>query len=195
MIRRTLTGLYDSYADAARTVAALQDAGIPYDDISIVARHADAHASAAGSDAAAGAAMGGIAGGAAGLLAGLGMLAIPGIGPVVAAGWLVATAAGAVVGAGTGAATGGLIGALTGAGVSAEHAHVYAESLRRGGAIVTVRADETQAGTALTILRAGAIDPVQRGARYRDAGWVGFDAMGEPYPTVPGELVEPDRRP
>jgi hypothetical protein len=64
-------------------------------------------------------------GGAVGLLAGLGLLAIPGIGPVVAAGWLVSTAAGAAAGG----ATGGLIGALTQAGVSEEDAHVYAEGV------------------------------------------------------------------
>jgi hypothetical protein len=50
------------------------------------------------------------------------MLAIPGLGPVVAAGWLAATAAGAAAGA----ATGGILGSLTGAGVSTEHAYVYA---------------------------------------------------------------------
>jgi hypothetical protein len=79
-----------------------------------------------------GAGVGTAVGGAAGLLAGLGLLAIPGVGPVVAAGWLVATAVGAVAGA----ATGGLIGGLTGAGVSEDDAHVYAEGVRRGGSLV-----------------------------------------------------------
>src|SRR5207344_1400083 len=70
----------------------------------------DDRAEAAGAGAGVGAAVGGTAG----LLAGLGLMAIPGVGPVVAAGWLVAT----TVGAAAGAATGGLIGGLTGAGVS-----------------------------------------------------------------------------
>src|SRR5439155_20856442 len=82
-----------------------------------------------------GASIGTVVGGGAGLLAGLGMLEIPGIGPVVAAGWLVSTAAGAAAGA----AAGGLIGSLTGAGVSKEHAHIYAEGVRRGGSLVTAR--------------------------------------------------------
>jgi hypothetical protein len=64
--------------------------------------------------AGAGAGVGAAVGGTAGLLTGLGLMAIPGVGPVVAAGWLVATAAGAL----TGAAAGGLIGALTQVGVS-----------------------------------------------------------------------------
>ena len=70
-----------------------------------------------------GAGIGGALGGGAGLLAGLGLLAIPGLGPVVAAGWLAATA----VGAAAGAATGGIVGALVDAGVDREHADVYSE--------------------------------------------------------------------
>jgi hypothetical protein len=77
------------------------------------------------------------------LLAGLGLLAIPGLGPVVAAGWLASTALGAVAGG----AAGGLIGALTAAGVSQEDAHVSAEGIRRGGTLVT--ASCTQNNSAL----------------------------------------------
>ena len=80
-----------------------------------------------------GAGIGATAGGVVGLLTGLGLLAIPGVGPVVAAGWLVATAAGAAVG-GT---AGGIIGALTQAGTSEEDAYIYAEGVRRGGTLVS----------------------------------------------------------
>ena len=119
MTSRTVTGLYDSYDAAAQTVRDLEAARIPDTDISIVAHRSDYHdvtsetapwgATGAGTGASAGAAIGG----GVGLLAGLGMLAIPGVGPVVAAGWLVATAVGAVAGAAAGGATGGLIGSLT----------------------------------------------------------------------------------
>ena len=68
-----------------------------------------------------------------GLLTGLGLMAIPGVGPVVAAGWLVATLAGAAAGG----VTGGAVGALTEAGISKDEADVYAEGLRRGGAVVS----------------------------------------------------------
>src|SRR5919107_1694440 len=91
--------------------------------------------------------------------AGLGALGTPGLGPSVAAGWLVA----ALTGAGIGAAAGGLLGALTGAGVSEEHAHVYAEGVRRGGNLVTVRADESRATEAEGIVaRHNAVDTEAR---------------------------------
>jgi hypothetical protein len=78
------------------------------------------------------------------LLAGLGLLA-PGLGPVVAAGWLAATA----VCAAAGAATGGIVGALTEAGVSKEDAPLYAEGVRRGGTLVSARAPDAGAGEVL----------------------------------------------
>jgi hypothetical protein len=126
----------------------LKQRGVPHSDISIVANNSDNWFSTDkkvdrdrdGTDdraegAGKGAGIGAGLGGAAGLLAGLGLLAIPGLGPVVAAGWLAATA----VGAAAGAATGGLVGALTEAGVSKEEAPLYAEGVRRGGTLVSAR--------------------------------------------------------
>ena len=77
----------------------------------------DDRAEAAGAGAGVGAAVGGTAG----LLAGLGLMAIPGVGPVVAAGWLVSTLAGAAAGG----VAGSVLGALTQAGVSKEDADIY----------------------------------------------------------------------
>jgi len=74
-------------------------------------------------------------GGAAGLLAGLGAFVIPGIGTVVAAGWLASALAGVVAGG----AAGGVVGALIEAGVSENDAAGYAEGVRRGGTLVTIR--------------------------------------------------------
>ena len=117
---KTITRVYDSYAQARAAVDAVEKAGVPSSDVSIVANkyvsaeHTDVDDV---SDAAKGAGIGGALGGGAGLLAGLGLLAIPGLGPVVAAGWLAATA----VGAAAGAATGGIVGALVDAGVDREH--------------------------------------------------------------------------
>lgn len=68
-------------------------------------------------------------------MAGIGLLAISGLGPVVAAGWLASMA----VGAAAGAATGGIVGALTEAGLSREDASRYAEGVRRGGTLVTAK--------------------------------------------------------
>jgi heat induced stress protein YflT len=112
MTTKTITGLYDTYDDAAQTVRDLAAAGIPDADISLVANNVDnqyvvKEKSNAVPDAEAGAAVGTVLGGSAGLLAGLGLRAIPGVGPVVAAGWLVSTAVGVIAGASAGAATGG----------------------------------------------------------------------------------------
>src|SRR6059058_1953669 len=145
----TISRLYDTYSDAERAVTRLEEAGVPHSDISIVANNSDnwygsrsgkVDRDADGVDdraegAGKGAGIGAGIGGAAGLLAGLGLLAIPGLGPVVAAGWLASTA----VGAAAGAATGGIVGALTEAGISKEDAHVYAEGVRRGGTLVSGR--------------------------------------------------------
>ena len=78
------------------------------------------------------------------------MLAIPGIGPVVAAGWLASTAAMAAAGG----ATGGLIGALTQSGIGEDDAHAYAEGVRRGGTLVTARVDESRRAATDAIMRA-----------------------------------------
>src|SRR6185312_12401151 len=136
----TVTKVFDSYAQARQAVGALEGAGFASSDISIVANkhvsreHADVDEV---SDTAKGAGIGGALGGVAGLLAGLGLLAIPGLGPVVAAGWLASTAAGA--------AAGGIVGALVDSGESEENAHVYSEAVRRGGTLVSVRASDAQA--------------------------------------------------
>lgn len=84
-----------------------------------------------------GAGIGILLGGGVGLLAGIDALSVPGLGPLVAAGWLVATLAGAAAGA----ALGGLFGALAGASGDDSETRLYAEAMRRG-ALVTVRADD-----------------------------------------------------
>lgn len=184
---KTVSGLYDDYGSAREAVAALEGAGIPHADISIVANDADGRHGVAGksaNDAGTGAEIGTAVGGVGGLLAGLGMLAIPGVGPVVAAGWLMATAVGAGAGALVGGAAGGIVGSLTHAGVPERDAHVYAEGVRRGGTLVTARVDETQAGNAQAILSAHrAIDAGSRGDAYRAEGWSRFDEGATDYPA------------
>jgi hypothetical protein len=121
-------------------------------------------------------------GGIGGLLTGLGLMAIPGVGPVVAGGWLVATAAGAAAGAAVGGAAGGLVGSLTKAGVPERDAHFYAEGVRRGGTLVTARVEDSRASTAREILqRYRWVDPDVRGAAYRESGWNSFDENAPPY--------------
>jgi hypothetical protein len=184
---QTVTALYDTYDAAVSAVNALEAAGIPHSEISIVSNNVDdrygkdrpAHAA---EDAGKGAGIGAAVGGVGGLLTGLGMLAIPGVGPVVAAGWLVATVAGAATGAIVGGAAGGLVGSLTGAGVPERDANFYAEGVRRGGTLVTARVEDARASSAREILqRYKWVDPAVRGAAYRESGWSSFDENAPAY--------------
>ncbi len=135
-----------------------------------------------------GAGIGAAVGGAGGLLAGLGIMAIPGVGPVVAAGWLAATLTGAVGGAVVGGVAGGLIGALTESGVSEEDAHVYAESVRRGGSLVTARvADERYAEADAILAGTNRVDVATRRKLYTEEGWQRFDADADPPEEVERE--------
>jgi len=180
---KTITRLFDDYADAKTAVAALEAHGIAHSDISVVANNADGeHAVGAHDgvndhgDVSRGTSTGALLGGAGGLLAGLGLLAIPGLGPIVAAGWLAATAAGAGIGAAGGAATGGIVGALKNAGHSDEEANVYSEGVRRGGTLLSVRTDDLEAGQVEAILDDHrSVDTTTRAGQYRDEGWTAFD--------------------
>jgi hypothetical protein len=194
---KTITRLFDDRAQALSAVQDLENAGLDRDRISLVSNNSDNwHDGKAGplgdangdgendvaEGAGKGATTGGLIGGGAGLLAGLGMLAIPGLGPVVAAGWLASTAVGALVGAAAGGATGGLLGALEEAGHSDEEANVYSEGVRRGGTLVSVKVDEDRAAEVQQILdgRRG-VEAGQRGEAYRLAGWTRFDQDAGPY--------------
>src|ERR1700761_5508299 len=112
------------------------------------------------------------------------MRAIPGIGPVVAAGWLASLAAGAVAGG----ATGGIIGALVESGTSKENAALYAEALRRGGAIVTAKVPDDEAAKYRAIMSRNDFDVTAREKAYRDTGWTGYD------PNASAFTVEQVRR-
>lgn len=186
----TISRLYDNYSDAQTAVQGLEAAGVPHADISIVANNSDGwydgkkdkdgdgdgvddRAEAAGKGAGIGAGLGG----AAGLLAGLGLLAIPGLGPVVAAGWLAATA----VGAAAGAATGGIVGALTEAGVSKEDAPLYAEGVRRGGTLVSAKVADADRTRLDAILNRSSVNLRDRSAAWQKTGWTGYDPASKPY--------------
>ena len=187
---QTVTGLFDDYTDAQAAVRELETMGVPHGDISIVASNAKgdhdhvgaARASEAGEDAGKGAGIGATVGGIGGLLAGLGLLAIPGLGPVVAAGWLASTLVGAGVGAVVGGAAGGLVGALTHAGVSEDDANAYAEGVRRGGTLVTAKVDDSLAPAANSLLTGGrAVNLQTRRQAYVTEGWSRFDDTAPAY--------------
>jgi len=187
MASNMIVALFDDYHDAQRAIAELESSGIRADDINLVANNAgnrygdypDRRSRGSSTEGAeAGATIGAVLAGGAGLLAGLGALAIPGIGPVVAAGALASTLAGV----GVGAAAGGVVGALVGAGISREHADIYAEAVRRGGTLVTVRADDTLRDRVTAILdQHSPVDLDQRASQWRSGGWSAFDEQAQPY--------------
>ena len=187
-MEKTVVALFDNLDTAQAAVQELLDSGFGRDDVSVV-RTNQADDYTAGnmeqtendaSGAAAGAGIGAVLGGLAGLLVGLGALAIPGIGPIVAVGPLATTLAGA----GLGAATGGLVGALADAGMSEREATVYAEGVRRGGTLVTVRTDEYQVGRATEIMnRFTPVDINRRAGEWQSYGSRGHDASAGTYST------------
>lgn len=178
-----VTHVFDNASTAAEVVAALEEAGFGSSEISIV-RQKDGSVQTttpAGSDsdgAMTGATIGLVTGTGAGLLASLGLIAIPGIGPLVAAGVLATTLATAAAGT----ITGGLLGALVDYGVSPEHADVYAENVRRGGTLVSVKAEGERLSEAEGIMQD--YDPVDissRGDMYRKEGWTNYDPDAPAY--------------
>lgn len=186
---KTIVGLYDDWSTARQVVEELSRAGFDRNDINLVSNDAnqefahslgttDGNGTAAAEGAATGALAGGALGGIGGLLLGLGALAIPGVGPVIAAGPIAAGLTGAAVGA----ATGGLIGALAGWGIPEEEAGYYAEGVRRGGTLVGVQAEEHEVDRALQLMnRFGPVDIERRSSEWRSSGWTGFDPDAEAY--------------
>lgn len=180
MNMKTIIGAFDDTTQAENAARALMNAGVARDDISVIANNEDARygtvtetttdgtavtGHAVGHDAKVGAEWGaGI-----GFLVGLTGLAIPGLGWIAAAGWF----AGTILGAGTGAIIGGLVGALTHVGVPHADAVHYTEAVRRGSVLLAVRSDDTSALSVANVLsNAGAINIDERGAQYRQEGWL-----------------------
>jgi uncharacterized membrane protein len=183
-MKTTVSALYDNATDAHATVRDLVDDGVRRDNISLVASDAageyvDYHGEdLPADDTIGGAAAGAMLGGIGGLLVGLAALAIPGIGPIVAAGPIAA----ALTGAGIGALTGGLLGALIDLGVDEDSAEYYAEGVRRGGTLVTAHVDEGIAERVADIMeRHDPVDLERRVNYWREQGWTGYDPDADPY--------------
>jgi len=163
-------GIFSSLAGADKCVDELLSAGFRNDDISVLAPDQDTTRqlateknTKAPEGATTGATTGGVIGGTLGLLAGIGALAIPGVGPFIAAGPIM----GALAGVGAGAATGGLIGALVGMGIPEYEAKRYEGRVKDGGILVSVHCDDSDwVGRAKQVLeRNGAEDVSSAGEK------------------------------
>ena len=139
-------GIYRSRAGAEQGVDALLQSGYRNEDISVLLPEnsgtkdfAHEKQTKAPEGAATGAGTGAAVGGTLGLLAGIGALAIPGLGPFIAAGPIM----GALAGIGTGGVVGGLIGALVGMGIPEYEAKRYEGMVREGGVLLSVHCDNS----------------------------------------------------
>lgn len=165
MERKLVGGVFQNADEASRAIEKLRDLGYDKSDISVMAKDSDKvdelknntnsdvteegskRGNNAGKGLGIGAGTGGVLGGIAGLIAEIGLLAIPGIGVLAAAGPLATTLSGAAIGA-TG---GGLVGALTGAGIPKENAQEYEKYLKEGHVLLLVKVDEGRRGEIQTI--------------------------------------------
>lgn len=150
-MHHTVVGVFEHFVQAEDAIRELEKAGIPRNHVSLAAAEAPATKNRTKDESAeltAGAGAGATLGGVAGLVLGLSALAIPGAGPIVAAGPLAA----ALASAGIGAAAGGFLGALSGMNVPERDAAYSADAVRRGRAVVIVHAQEDNFATARDVL-------------------------------------------
>ena len=150
---RRATGTFSSHREAESALGELRTSGFNMDQISVIGKNVDENSDMAGAQqgehlsdldnrasegAAKGAASGGTVGGLTGLLVGLGLVAIPGIGPVMLAGAAATALATTLTGGAIGAATGGLLGGLVGLGIPKDRAKVYSDRVEQGDYLVMV---------------------------------------------------------
>jgi hypothetical protein len=147
MANTAVFGIYATYEGVESAVRALKESGFRATDVSILVPEnlgsmdlGHVKSSKAPEGAAAGAGSGALVGGTLGWLAGIGALAIPGIGPLLAAGPIVA----ALAGAGAFGAIGGIAGALAGMGIPEYEAKRYEGRVRKGSILLSVHADDAE---------------------------------------------------
>ncbi|CAN7728817.1 general stress protein [Paenibacillus sp. LjRoot56] len=151
-----IIGVFNTEEEAIRVINQLKAEGYHSEELSVVGRNPgdldhieEATATKAEEGLATGAATGGVLGGVTGLLVSIGALAIPGLGPILVAGPIVATLTGAAVGA----SAGGLVGGLIGLGIPEKDAMLYDEYVQNGKVLVLVDDDAELANQAYRVFR------------------------------------------
>ena len=146
MSKSSVFGIVKTHGQAELIVQGLQNSGFDSSEISVLlpdteGKHDIGHVKAtkAPEGATTGAATGGVTGGVLGLLAGIGALAIPGVGPFIAAGPIMAALSGAAIGA----TTGGVVGGLIGMGIPEIEAKRYENKLKSGNYMIAVHAHDS----------------------------------------------------
>lgn len=162
MYDRRAVGSFKNRRDVEDALQDLKNAGIDMDRVSLIARHVEdvegaedvgKRGNEAKEGAAAGATAGTVLGGIGGFLVGVGVLAVPGVGPILAAGVGIPALASTLAGAGIGAAAGGIVGALVGAGIPEERAKQYRDRVEAGEYLLMVNATENDSQRIESIMR------------------------------------------
>lgn len=164
MSKTSVFCIANSHSQAEQIVDRLQSSGFPSSEISVLlpdteGKHDIGHVKAtkAPEGATTGAVTGGVTGGVLGLLAGIGALAIPGVGPFIAAGPIMAALGGSAIGA----TTGGVVGGLIGMGIPEIEAKRYEDKLKSGNYLIAVHAhDGDQTDRAKEIFKAAGAEDI-----------------------------------
>jgi uncharacterized membrane protein len=183
-MNRTIVAHFEDADEAQGAVSELETAGFTAEDMGYVAHDGSGRLAqrlqtqdSPGSRSATGATVGGVSG----AILGVAALAVPGIGPVIAAGPL----AMALAGAGVGAATGGVLGALADIGVPETDAKNWAQKVEQGGSLVTVRVNEGTHDRAIRVLRAHAPESLmEHDVAVKQSGTAAFDP-DDPHSSAP----------
>lgn len=185
MSKKAVICIAKSQIQAENIVTNLKNAGIPTSDISVLLSDrsgtrdfAHEHNTKAPEGATIGGSAGGVAGGVFGLLAGIGALAIPGVGPFIAAGPIMAALSGAAVGA----AIGGVAGALVGMGIPEFEAKQYESKLKDGNILISVHTTDSD-----TVKR---IKEIMKNGQAEDVSVTGEGSVGQS--SKARELVHSD---
>jgi hypothetical protein len=162
-------GTFSNHSEAQAALHELRDSGFSMDRVSVVGQNINSGSNIAGADGSdrlsdlnhdhkaesgvkGGAVAGGAVGGLTGLLVGLGMVAIPGVGPIMLAGAGATALATALTGGAIGAATGGIVGGLVGMGIPEDRARAYSDRVDHGDYLVMVEGSEAEISQAQAIL-------------------------------------------
>lgn len=160
----TVIGVFENQSQAEKAVNKIREAGITEEKISIVAKKDNVEKGQSGQDQgneatltdqnlSGGTTTGGVLGGLAGILGGAGALAIPGVGPILAAGPIAAGL--------TGAVAGGIAGGLIDMGIPEERGQHYEEQVKQGKILAAVEADQTKIEDVSNFLRQNGASDVE----------------------------------
>ncbi len=187
---KTVVGMFENAKDVNDTITELMNQGFSKPEISVLARKEVIKETGvdAITGAEVGAITGGVAGGVAGLLLGLGVILVPGVGPVIAAGEFLTWVGATLLGAAAGAIGGGLIGSLTSLGLPEHEAHVFAEGIKRGNILLAVRTVDERASVARDVMsKFHGLDVDTQRQKLETTGWVPMEISPE---SIPGPSME-----